>query len=103
MSETTTTTTTGRRKKAGNPPPTNETAQQKKARLLGGARSAAVTQLIEKHRKEFNDLVQAEAKKVGVDWKPQPTKEEKALAQAQALIADNPGLLEQLKAAQAGG
>lgn len=76
-----------------------ETADAKDARIkaLGKAYSEATTKLRETHLDEFNDLVIAGAKAAGYDWKPQPTKAQKAKAAIEALLAENPELAEEIE------
>lgn len=73
-----------------------EEVQAHKNRAMGEARSYAQSRLIENHRAEFNTLVAEQAKVRGYDWTPAPTAEEKALAEAKALLAAHPDLVKQL-------
>jgi hypothetical protein len=73
-----------------------EEVQAHKNKAMGEARSYAQSALIAAHRAEFNELVKAQAKVRGYDWSPAPTPEEKALAEAQALLEKFPHLREQL-------
>jgi hypothetical protein len=70
--------------------------QAAKTKALAESRSAAVSKLVAAHREEFNELMKVEAANRKVAWKPKPTAEEKALAEAQALLKANPGLAEKL-------
>lgn len=54
--------------------------------------TTAMTRLREAHPAEFNQLRQAAAKELGIEWTPRPTDEEKAREQMQALLAKYPGL-----------
>lgn len=63
---------------------------------MRAAYSAATKRLRESHREEFNTLQKEEAAKQGIDWSPKPTKEERALAEVQRLLDENPGLVDRL-------
>lgn len=63
---------------------------------LRKAYGAATKRLREAHRDEFNQFMQAEAKTLGIEWSPKPTDEQKAATQLAALLADYPGLREQM-------
>jgi hypothetical protein len=54
--------------------------------------SMANAKLREAHLPEWNRLRQEAATALGVTWEPQPTKEQKAAAEIEKLIAANPGL-----------
>jgi uncharacterized protein YdeI (YjbR/CyaY-like superfamily) len=58
------------------------------------ARSAALSRLREENRARYNEILVEEAAKRGITWTPQPTKEEKAEAELQRLLAENPALAE---------
>lgn len=58
------------------------------------AYSAAAKRLREAHKQEFDTLQAEEAQRLGVDWKPRPTNEDKAARQFAELLRDNPGLAE---------
>jgi hypothetical protein len=75
---------------------TPDEVQAHKNKAMGEARSFAQSQLIQAHRTEFNELVKAQAKARGYDWSPAPTAEEKALAEAEALLEKFPHLREKL-------
>lgn len=61
---------------------------------LRKAYGAATTRLREAHRDEFNRYQTEEAKKLGVEWKPRPSKSEQAAAQLEALLESNPELID---------
>ena len=71
---------------------TKDEAQAHKNKAMGEARSAAQSALIELYRAEFNELVRKQAAKRGYDWTPAPTAEEKAEAEAKALLEQFPHL-----------
>ena len=56
------------------------------------AYGSAMTRLREAHRDEFNVFQAEEAKKLGIDWKPKATAEEKAAAEVDRLLAAHPSL-----------
>lgn len=62
--------------------------------LIRKAYSVATTRLREEHRPHFLKLMAEEAEKLGVKWKPRPTSEEKAKADLQKMLTDNPALAE---------
>ena len=64
------------------------------SKLLAEARTAAIGRLLDAHRPEFNDLMEAEAKERGVTWKRRPTEAEKRRAKLEALLAEDPSLAE---------
>lgn len=70
-----------------------------KDRDMRAAYGAATKRLREAHRDEFNEYQKEEAKKLGIDWSPKPTAEEKARAQFQELLAQHPGLASEVGAA----
>ena len=59
---------------------------------LSKARSKALATLRENHRDEFNALITGEMKAHGFQWKPRPTKAEKAEEALRKLLAENPEL-----------
>ena len=64
---------------------------------LSKARSKALATLRENHRDEFNALITAEMKARGFQWKPRPTKAEKAEEALRKLLAENPELQAKVK------
>lgn len=66
-----------------------ELTAEEKAKRMSEARNAAQSTLNERHRKELNDLITAEAKNRGIDWKPKPTEAEKKRAALLELLQDN--------------
>lgn len=96
-------TTTPRTTPAKKTAPTEAEKKAKVARTeaLSKAHSAAVSDTIAEHREFFNARKKHHAQAAGIDWKPQPTAEEKALAEAKALLEQHPGLAEQLGLAPA--
>jgi hypothetical protein len=82
---------------ASNDPINTPVAELTPTQLLAGARTAAIAALLEKHRSDFNELMEAEAKKRGVTWKRKPTPEEKREAALRALLAEDPGLLDRVR------
>lgn len=95
MTQTPTTTAKATAPKAGARPPKAEDPKVK-AQKMSEARNAAQSRLNEKHRRELNELITEEAKKRGITWKPKPTAEEKAEAEAKALLEQFPHLRERL-------
>lgn len=77
---------------AGTTPTDDKATKQRRAYGL------AMTRLREAHREEFNTFMAEEAEKLGVEWKPKPTEEQKAKAQLDAILASHPGLREQIEA-----
>lgn len=59
--------------------------------------SAASAALREKYSEEFRQLCVSIAEANGLEYNLQPTKEEKARAQFEKLLAEFPGLAEQIK------
>lgn len=68
------------------------TASDERAGLLRKAYSNASTRLREENRGRFEALQVEEAQKLGIDYKPKPSKDQRALAEIQRLLAENPGL-----------
>ena len=75
--------------------------EQDKARdnLMRKAYTDATAQLREKYKEEFLLLQQSAAQKLGLDWKPRKTKEQKDRETVTKLLAENPALREELLAA----
>lgn len=71
-----------------------ESAEEKADRqnAVRTAYSKATTRLREENLNEFNRLQREEAAKLGYDWSPAPTKAEKAKAEIERLISENPEL-----------
>lgn len=59
---------------------------------LSKARSNALATLRTENRDRFNQLIAAEMKANGHEWKPRPTKAEKAEEALRKLLAENPEL-----------
>lgn len=78
---------------AAEPTPTGNEDRDTKIRK---AYASATKRLREAHLPEFRTLQQEEAKALGVDWTPKPTKEEKAEAQLAELLAANPNLKQRI-------
>lgn len=78
------------------PPTTAPTTKEDKAKALGECYTAATRRLREAHLAEFNGYRAEEAKARGIEWTPQPTAAEKAAAEIERLLADNPGLAQAL-------
>lgn len=79
---------------------TTETNEQEKDRAskLRKAYTNAQATLRTKHRDEFDRLYQEEAQKLGVDYTPKPSAEQKAEQQIDSLLAEYPHLRERLLA-----
>jgi hypothetical protein len=58
--------------------------------------AAAEKRLRDAHTDEFNGYRTEEAAARGVEWKPKPTKAEKAKAEIERLLAENPELRDAL-------
>ena len=71
--------------------PTNEKSLTEKE-VIARARAMAARDLRGKYRSEHDGLVKKHAKSMGVDWSPRPTKEERAQAELERLLAENPSL-----------
>lgn len=69
-------------------PEATESAKDK----VRSAYSKATTRLREAHKEEFNTLMAAEAKALGVEWKPRLSAEEKKRAALREAIAADPEL-----------
>lgn len=72
-------------------PPENE-----RDRKIRQAYTVATQALREKYPQEFNELRIAAAKDLGIEWEPRPSKEQKAQAELDRLLAENPELLARL-------
>lgn len=72
--------------------PSEDESTTDRSNALRKAYGAATARLREGHREEFDRLYVEEAKKLGVDYKPKPTAEQKAEEQLRALLAEHPGL-----------
>lgn len=80
--------------------PNPEQAEEKeRAEALRKAYSAATKRLREENRDTFTKLYIEEAKKLGVDYKPKPTEEEKAEAQLAEILAAHPHLRDKVAGA----
>src|SRR5688500_1222029 len=67
-------------------------AKAKRQAAVREAYGEAQKRLREAHLDEFNTLHKEEAAKRGYDWKPRPTKAEKAEAELRRLLEENPEL-----------
>lgn len=65
---------------------------------LRQAYSLASQELRQTYQKEFNELRVKHSKALGVEWTPRPSKDEKARAELDRLLSENPGLMEDLAA-----
>ena len=80
---------------------TTEQIEEQKNR--SAARSAAASRLREAHRAEHDGYLVEEMQARGIDWKPQPTPEEKAKAEVEKIYAEYPHLKESLLNGEAEG
>lgn len=69
---------------------TDEKIEEQKARAA--ARSAAASRLRNAHREEHDAYLVEEMRDRGIDWKPQPTPEEKAKADLEKIYSEFPHL-----------
>lgn len=69
---------------------------EEKDAKLRAAYSAATKRLREENLDRFNELRAEEAKRLGVEWSPRPTAEQKAEAELEALLAAHPNLAEKV-------
>lgn len=60
---------------------------------LRKAYGAAGTRLREAHREEFNKYQQEEAAKLGVEWTPRPSGVDRARAEMERILEENPELV----------
>lgn len=72
-------------------PPENE-----RDRKIRQAYTVATQALREKHPEEFAELRVAAAKDLGIEWQPRPSREQKAQAELDRLLEENPELLARL-------
>jgi hypothetical protein len=77
---------------------TTEQEQQDRASKLRKAYTNAQASLRTIHRDEFDRLYQEEAQKLGVDYTPKPSAEQKAEEQINTLLSEYPHLRERLLA-----
>lgn len=56
------------------------------------AYSEAIASLRERHRDEFNALLQASMSKRGIEWTPKPTESQRALATIRELLTQFPSI-----------
>lgn len=79
---------------------TTETKQQQddRATKLRKAYTNAAALLREKHRDEFDKFYADEAAKLGVDYTPKPSAEQRAEQQIDSILAEYPHLRERLLA-----
>ena len=75
---------------------TNSTTEKDRNTLLRESYTVATQRLREAHLEEFNAFRQEEAKARGVDWTPRPTADQKARAELERLLAENPTLIDEL-------
>lgn len=73
-------------------------AAEERSKLLGQARQAATSRIVNEHREAFEQAYVEEAQARGVDYQPRPSKEQRALEQARALLAEHPSLRDELLA-----
>lgn len=67
-----------------------------RSEALRKAYGAATARLREEHREEFERLQVEEAKRLGFDYKPKPTPEQKAEEDLRALLTQFPGLRDKI-------
>lgn len=72
--------------------PTDRTPQQEREAGLNKAYAAANSRLRTAHQDEFNGYYQEEAAKLGIEWSPKPTPEQKAETEMRALLDTYPHL-----------
>jgi hypothetical protein len=77
-----------------------KTESQLRDEALKASYQHAQKVLRERHLDEFNAIRQEEAKRLGYDWAPPKTEEQKAAEQVAALVEKFPHLAEQIKAGQ---
>jgi hypothetical protein len=75
-----------------------ELSKEDRDARLREAYTAADRRLREAHADEFNKFRAEEAAARNVEWKPKPSKAEKAKAEIERLLAENPELRETLGA-----
>lgn len=75
-----------------------EMSQEERDKRMSKAYTSAQKDLREAHQDEFNGYYQARAAEQGIDWTPRLSKEDKALAEIEKLLTDNPSLAEKLAA-----
>lgn len=73
-------------------PAAEETEQETKRK----AYSRATTRLRNENPTLWNEVLKDEYAKVGIEWEPKPTEEQKAKAQIEALLAAHPELRTQI-------
>lgn len=71
-------------------------AAKKRTAALNRAYASATNVIREKYKAEFTEQYVAEAAKLGIDYKPKPSRAEKAEADLLALLEQNPDLQERL-------
>jgi hypothetical protein len=64
-------------------------------KLLSKAAGQASTRLKQRFQTQWNSLMQEEALKLGVEWEPRKSPEEREREKARELLAKYPDLLEQ--------
>lgn len=69
--------------------------EKTEAQLKTAAYGKAVARLKEKYQEDFRALVKEEMAKVGVEWSPRLSDEEKAARDIEAIYAKFPGLKSQ--------
>ena len=62
------------------------------AQIRSAAYSEAIAALRDKHRDEFNVLLQESYAKRGIEWTPRPTESQKALATIRELLTQYPSI-----------
>jgi hypothetical protein len=73
-----------------------EQSKAERDNLLRKAYGTATTQLREKYKDEFVLLQQSAAQKLGLDWSPRKSKEQRDRDKLQKILSDNPGLKDEL-------
>lgn len=75
---------------------TEEKSKAERASVLRKAYGQASAQLREKYKDEFLLLQQSAAQKLGLDWSPRKSKEQRDREKLQKILADNPALKDEL-------
>jgi hypothetical protein len=73
-----------------------EQSKAERDNLLRKAYGTATTQLREKYKDEFVLLQQSAAQKLGLDWSPRKSKEQRDREKLQAILNENPALKDEL-------
>jgi hypothetical protein len=75
---------------------TEEQSKKERDNLLRKAYGTATAQLREKYKDEFLLLQQSAAQKLGLDWSPRKSKEQRDREKVQKILADNPAIKAEL-------